>query len=341
MRFLLVLAVFILFGLSAIAQDTIKKKDSDSIRIMNESFQLKGLKDLEQFSLFVGKDESKGFIYSDQSESDLSDRIHGPSQFDSRIELIQLVPPNEPWKEQIIYNASSVGIVVERSMVEQIDDSLWQLDASTSLGQRFNLCSYEAFNKQPVVGFGTAFLIDNGRMITAGHVFDTPFRDLVVIFGFEIIDTNSIYKRTFESSDIYEIVSIENRSPELDAAIFKLDRPANRNGLRISQKKQLETDRAVYMIGHPSGLPKKVALNAEVTKNSNSLFFYTSLDAFQGNSGSPVFDFETHEVIGVLVSGNVDYQWNGNCRETTLFHLDQTDGEKVIRIEAILEELRE
>lgn len=280
-------------------------------------------------------------LYPSHSEVNIPYRIHGPSQFDSRIELMQLFPIDESWKEKIIYNSFSVGVIIEKSMLQQINDSSWQLDISTNLKQRFTLCPNEAFCEQPVVGFGTAFLIDNETMITAGHVFDTPFGDLVVVFGFEIIDAKNIYKRIFKASEIYEISRIENRSPELDAALFKLDRPANRSGLRIPPKNQLKTDLAVYMIGHPCGLPKKVALNAEVTNNSNPLFFYTSLDAFQGNSGSPVFNFETHELIGVLVSGNVDYKWNGSCRETTLFHLDQTDGEKVIRIEAILEELRE
>lgn len=334
MRYLFIFGTFFLFSVSAVAQDTIK--DTDTIQIpeeyRNQSNPLrKTRRVISTTSVFV----------SPKSENDIIDRITGPSQFDSRIELRELLPLDEAWKEKIIYNSLSVGIVVERSMIQQVDDSLWQLDASTSLGQRFNLCPYEAFSKQPVVGFGTAFLIDNERMITAGHIFDTPFRDLVVIFGFEIMEANGSYKTVYKSSEIYEISSIENRSPELDVAIFKLDRSANRNGLRIPTKNQLKPDLAVYMIGHPSGLPKKVALNAEVTNNSNPLFFYTSLDAFQGNSGSPVFNFETHELIGVLVSGNVDYQWNGNCRETTLFHLDQTDGEKVIRIEAILKELGE
>jgi len=57
----------------------------------------------------------------------------------------------------------------------------------------------------------------------------------------------------------------------------------------------------VYMIGHPSGLPQKVAVNASVRSLEGAAYFYTSLDAFQGNSGSPVFDRNTGEVIGILV----------------------------------------
>lgn len=350
MKNLLILVTFFFCVNEAIAQDTVVKGKVQIDSMLNiQEYLFKN----EFYQTTKGLHPSNGetqpskisnkAIYADHpgSKENSLDRIQGPSQFDSRIELRQLVPLDETWKQKIIYNALSVGIVVEKSMIHQIDDSLWQLDVSTNLGQRFNLCPSEAFCKQPVAGFGTAFLIDNETMITAGHIFDIPFQDLVVLFGFEIINVDGSYEKVFKYSEIYDISGIENRSLELDVALFKLNRPANRIGLKTPMMNRLKTDAPVYMIGHPSGLPKKVALNAEITNNLNPLFFYTSLDAFQGNSGSPVFDFETHELIGVLVSGNLDYRWNGNCNETTLIQLDQTDGEKVIRIEAILNEFRE
>jgi hypothetical protein len=346
-----IISLFILgFSNGLIAQeDTLKKSKHlllyDTVGFENKSNERlmigKGEKNNDSIVVVNQKKTAKGIIKDPNNEDTQISRIQGPSRYDSRIELRKLLPLNETWKEKIISNSLSVGIIMERSMLSQIDDSLWQLDVSTTLGKRFNLCSNEAFYQQPVVGFGTAFLIDEETMLTAAHVFDLPYQDLVVVFGFDLKNPNGQYEQVFKSSDIYSIKTIEQFSLDLDVAKFKLDRAADRIGLTVSTSQPLKEDIPVYMIGHPSGLPKKIALNAEITTCTNPYYFFTSLDAFQGNSGSPVFNFETHELIGVLVSGNSDYRWNGQCFETTLFTKEQTEGEKVIRIETILHEFQE
>lgn len=58
------------------------------------------------------------------------------------------------------------------------------------------------------------------------------------------------------------------------------------------------------MLGHPSGLPMKWTTSAEVKENVEQKdYFKADLDAFSGNSGSPIFSDETHQVIGMLVEG--------------------------------------
>jgi len=57
------------------------------------------------------------------------------------------------------------------------------------------------------------------------------------------------------------------------------------------------------MIGYPLGTPMKLAKNARVIfNNEEAQSFITNLDAFEGNSGSPVFN-EKNEVSGILVNG--------------------------------------
>jgi hypothetical protein len=56
----------------------------------------------------------------------------------------------------------------------------------------------------------------------------------------------------------------------------------------------------LHIIGHPKGLPLKIAGNAVVTKQFTDRTFRSSLDNFKGNSGSPVFNSITHEVEGLL-----------------------------------------
>jgi Peptidase S46 len=66
------------------------------------------------------------------------------------------------------------------------------------------------------------------------------------------------------------------------------------------------------VVGYPTGLPEKLAAGAKV--HALTPYFFTSnLDAFAGNSGSPVLDARTNEVVGVVVRGNRDYVLRGQC----------------------------
>ena len=67
------------------------------------------------------------------------------------------------------------------------------------------------------------------------------------------------------------------------------------------------------MIGHPSGLPTKFAGGAAVRNNQQNAFFVANLDTYGGNSGSPVFNSNTHAVEGILVRGETDFVQQGNC----------------------------
>jgi len=265
-------------------------------------------------------------------------RITGPTQYDSRVEIRSLNPSNQQ-EQLILTQANSVGLVVEKDMIHQISDSIYQLDISNTLGSLYNLCAGEAFREQVVVGSGTAFIIGEQLMITAVHVFTRPIEDYVVVFGFELINKVGAYEAFIPAKDIYYPRKISYHSEDSDVVVFSIDRPADRPALRWASSQTGTPDVAVYMVGHPMGLPKKAALNAHMGDNKDLMFFYTTLDAFQGNSGSPVFRFDTHEVIGILVSGELDYKWNGSCNASTLCALPYCKGEKVMRIEKIMSEL--
>jgi hypothetical protein len=64
----------------------------------------------------------------------------------------------------------------------------------------------------------------------------------------------------------------------------------------------------VTSIGHPSGLPQKFIDGASIIQLSDAeRNIDTDLDAFQGNSGSPVFDASTGVVIGITSHGHADH----------------------------------
>lgn len=253
-----------------------------------------------------------------------------PSSFNRLLEIRDL-NPLITWQKNMLINARSVGLVVEKNQIHRITDSLYQLDVAGKLGDRFRLCPDESFTDQPVAGEGTAFVIGTTTMVTASHVLTQLPEKYAIVFGYELISKKGAYEVFIPANNVFFPKRIVSDQSEEDILVFEVDRPLPANPLPISTRKSIPDNGLVYMIGHPLGLPKKVALNATVNENTNASFFYTTLDAFQGNSGSPVFLFGTNEVVGILVSGQKDYEWDGQCNQTVPCSPPNCRGEKVMR----------
>lgn len=283
----------------------------------------------------VSKPEQSQFVpqvYESGKEEIFIKRLRGPSQYDSRIEIAQL-DPDVPWQLSIRNISESVAMVVERSNLIKISPTTYQLNVATSLGNRYNLCHDQAFFNQRVVGVGTAFITDKKQMITAAHVFPGPLKDYAIVFGYHVINQLGTAETSIDAKNVYYPDKIIKRYDDLDLVVFETDRELNRPVLAWEKSAALHNGNEIYMLGYPMGLPEKLAINADITDNANRYFFYTSLDSFQGNSGSPIFNFETHKIIGVLVSGMVDYELHGDCYRTTSCRQPDCVGEKAIRIE--------
>jgi hypothetical protein len=264
-------------------------------------------------------------------------RLVGPSLFDSRIEVRQLDPIID-WQLAILKNNESVGVIIEKERLHLVTENLYQIDIVNKLGKTYRLCDKEPFQNQPVAGVGTAFIVGEKQMMTANHVFIRPLKDYRVVFGFEIANKNGVVNTVIHARDIYYPKKAIQTFTSYDCVTFEIDRIVKRPILQWEKSKALANSTEVYMIGHPTGLPKKIAVNAGIADNSNAQYFYTTLDSFQGNSGSPVFNRKTNKVIGVLVSGEIDYEFNGNCYQSSLCAIPYCKGEKVMRIEYLLNE---
>jgi V8-like Glu-specific endopeptidase len=96
------------------------------------------------------------------------------------------------------------------------------------------------------------------------------------------------------------------------------------------------------MIGYPCGFPLKYTYNAWITKNeSDNPFFTTNLDAFSSNSGSPVFDLESNNVIGILISGESDYVKIDGCLRILKYYDLEIYGETCTKIYSLFEYLQQ
>jgi len=150
------------------------------------------------------------------------------------------------------------------------------------------------------------------------------------VFGYETDRLGEAPVR-FREDQVYfgqEILGFQFTPSAEDWAVVQVQRRVTgQTPIRISEKSGVAGD-PVYVIGHPCGLPKKIAglpltpedRGAIITERSQPSFFVTNLDAFGGNSGSPVLNSE-HAVLGILVRGQADFVWCDTCRVAVTFPL--------------------
>jgi hypothetical protein len=112
-----------------------------------------------------------------------------------------------------------------------------------------------------------------------------------------------------------------------DFLVMRLDRPTQgREPLRWRRRGLPEVDAPLYMIGHPDGLPTKIA-TGRVHALAPGGLIKDDLDSFGGSSGSPILHAETNEVEGIrsCASGehSVENPADPSCK--ILYQCDEGD----------------
>jgi V8-like Glu-specific endopeptidase len=180
------------------------------------------------------------------------------------------------------------------------------------------------FCQEPSPAIGTAFLVcDKRTVLTAAHCLCEENSDQIdskkeqnycLVFNFQI-DEKKNYKQKFKENEIYKIKKVISHYKDTgdlssygDWALLKLDKEVIDGTPLDLDFSDIKPRRRVYMLGHPSGLPLKAAIYAEIKKASkDENLFESNIDGFVGNSGSPLFDQATGKVIGLYINGRKDY----------------------------------
>jgi Trypsin-like peptidase domain len=242
----------------------------------------------------------------------------------------------------ILNNSSGVVSLVRKDKILDNGDGTFTLSTRT-LGVSKGLCPDEKFYNQPVSPFCTGFLIADNIIATAGHCVENEadLADIRFVFGFKMI--NGKAQTVFDMDDLYAGDKIVNRvfvKDGPDWAIVQLNRRVDiikHKVLNVRTSGRIDNNESVYVIGHPVGLPLKYADGANVRLNSNNEYFVANLDTFGGNSGSPVFNGNTHEVEGILVRGETDFieSLDSGCFKSKVCPSNGCRGEDCTRITEI------
>jgi len=261
-------------------------------------------KELESISTW---DLSRVIIFNIRNESDFS---RGSSDWEERLDWYEI--PDE----QILQNSGCVAAVCSKDSL--IDSGKGYYSLKTKIyGEVFNLCDAEPFYDQPVsIGFMySGFLVSGDVIATTSHVLNGKnINDFCFIFGYRMSGPREPEIRV-PVSNIYrgiEIIHHEKGENGDGWALIKLDRKVQGQAIARLSGEGIFSDEPLYVIGHPLGLPLKYTAGASIIEITSNNYFTAGLNIYSGNEGSPVFDLDTHELVGMVVQGVYsDFRWSG------------------------------
>ncbi len=229
---------------------------------------------------------------------------------DDRIDVYQ-----ETDDERRVWAASTCGLINSSRMIA-LPEGGYALTAGAYVRFGVPACDGEPFGDQPTGPYCTGFMVGPDLIATAGHC---SLSSVYFVFGFTMADESTPNLR-FNASQVYQMTEVVSSAPSgaSDHAIVRVDRPITAPGARpftIRREGSISVGERVGVIGHPAGLPLKLAFGAQtVVRNSSSgTFFVANLDTYAGNSGSPVINADTGILEGILVRGDTDYVNTGAC----------------------------
>lgn len=200
------------------------------------------------------------------------------------------------------------------------------------------ICPTERFAQQPSVANCSGFLVSEKLLVTAGHCIrdaaDCKNNKWVFDYKVESKDSTSVALNTENIYGCKKVIeTVLDPITRDDYAVIELDRKvSDRTPLALRKSGQITEGEPLVIIGHPSGLPTKIAAGANV-RSLQGAFFVGNLDSYGGNSGSAVLNAQTLEVEGVLVRGETDYVAGpSGCRVSYRVENDQGRGEDVTYI---------
>lgn len=234
---------------------------------------------------------------------------------------------------------STVALISKTDLIDQ--NGRVQIKG-TSYGDSYHLCAEEPFREQDTAAFCSGFLVAPDKIVTAGHCVTNAVdcEKTSFVFGYAY-RAAGVAPTEVASNEVYNCQNvIHTQQPAFgaDFAVIQLDRPVTGHRvLALRQTGQIQVGDEIVVMGHPAGLPLKIADGAKVRNSNPTGYFVANLDTYGGNSGSAVFNMKTLEVEGVLVRGAQDFRWSPKqCNESYKCTDEGCRGEDVTRITEVL-----
>jgi len=285
-----------------------------------------------------------GFLHEMKSRS-----IIGKNDIVSPGNLIKEPPPiSELAAEYLELRRIMLGtqrhttMLVKASRITSEPTGKWTL-RTTSLYERFDICPEEEYlEDEPSLGDCSGVVLDHNRIVTARHCLD-GFRkdgaDVRFLFDF-VAGADGKFPTSLPAASVFKgTVVARGKGNENDWVIFKTttDIPADRIP-RLSLT-PVPASIALFAAGYPLGGPFKLIRRGKFM-DLDETRLYTNLDAYQGTSGSPVFNVQG-EVEAIIVRGGAGFENHSGCQRTLVCATEKNcKPEEAFRLSAIFRQLR-
>lgn len=230
---------------------------------------------------------------------------------DNRIDVF------ESRKSRLVELSKSTAAMIAATDLRNVTNGLVKIGGKSLQGR--GMCAKERFAKQPTAANCSGFLVSDKYLVTAGHCIENEIdcKNYKWVFDYKV-DHSEQATVDVETNSIYSCAKIIERSldgaTKDDYALIELDRPVtDREPLKFRQRGKPLLNAPVVVIGHPTGLPTKIADGANVRTHQDK-YFIANLDTYGGNSGSAVFNANSGMVEGILVRGENDYVYSSADR---------------------------
>lgn len=250
--------------------------------------------------------------------------------------------PHEALQRKLV--DSTVILTGKDELAKQADGS-FMLEVDPFRVRGLPPCRGERFGNQNTGGWCSGFMVGSDIIVTAGHCGETDaeIRNTTYVFGFRVESASDTGTTKFSANQVYfgkELIA-HDLSPTGDFAIVRVDREITAPGavaLKVRDSGAIGVGRNLGVIGHPSGLPVKVAFGAAtVVMKEDDPWLFANLDTYGGNSGSAVFN-EQGLVEGILVRGAKDYDLEATCFKSNRI-MDSEGSEAVTKSSAFAKEI--
>jgi hypothetical protein len=200
-----------------------------------------------------------------------------------------------------------------------------QFVAGLCFGEKFGPPTQIFGQSTMLNAYCSSFLVGPDLMVSAGHCFvgvngslasaQTACANTQVIFDFKA-DAGGNTPLTVQTSKVRScstVLGVRNNGLDDDWVVFRLNAPIaddNRRPLAIRRGRKVSNRIPLAHAGYPAALPLKIAHPGKLVDNDHPNTMRTTLDAFSGDSGGPVFHRDTETVEGIIAAGPSDFTFD-------------------------------